>query len=343
MIKMPFVSVVLCTYNSGNNLIESVQSIINQSYPKDLFEIIVVDDASTDNSLQGISKLDLRIIRHTQNKGVASARNTGLFAAAGSIIAYTDDDCIVDTNWLSELVKQYSNEGVIGVGGLTIPYSTNTLTEKYMAASGYGNPAPIEFRLAKSIVSRFFVYMRDMVLPVTSQSQVVKVQDIYTLNSSFRKDALLSIDGFDTDLLWSEDVDLCHRLSEQYPEDSLIFTPKAQIKHKNRTKFLTYIRQIYLRSAYTYKYYSKINKIIPIFPFPVFYILSIIVLAIYFPSINIISIFLTPFLLYFWWPIRAIREGDLDYISFPYMQIVFETTSLFGLARGYILTKLKRI
>lgn len=87
------VSVVTPTYNRGEVIDRAVQSVLNQSYKN--YEIIVVDDASTDNTLEVINSFTdprIRYLRHEENKGGAAARNTGIKAANGKYIAFLDSD-----------------------------------------------------------------------------------------------------------------------------------------------------------------------------------------------------------------------------------------------------------
>jgi len=87
------VSVVLPLYNRENAVINALQSVLEQSYSN--FEVIVVDDCSTDRSAAMVEMIDdkrLQLLRHSENKGAAAARNTGIRAAKGEFIAFQDSD-----------------------------------------------------------------------------------------------------------------------------------------------------------------------------------------------------------------------------------------------------------
>src|ERR1700689_5346955 len=85
--KFPFVSVIVCTLNGSRYMRECIQSLQNQSYPRDRFEIIVVDDGSTDNTKEIALSEGAQVIRHEVNQGIPTARNAGLKAAKGEIVA----------------------------------------------------------------------------------------------------------------------------------------------------------------------------------------------------------------------------------------------------------------
>ncbi|GBE36037.1 UDP-Glc:alpha-D-GlcNAc-diphosphoundecaprenol beta-1,3-glucosyltransferase WfgD [bacterium BMS3Bbin07] len=99
----PTVSVIVPTYNRAHLLGRALQSILKQTYRD--FEVIVVDDGSTDNTaeiVRNFSAMDIRYIRHENNKGEAAARNTGVLAAKGEFIAFLDSD----DEWLPEKLEK---------------------------------------------------------------------------------------------------------------------------------------------------------------------------------------------------------------------------------------------
>lgn len=134
----PFVSVVICTQNRKEYLKNySLRSVLEQSYPD--YEVIIVLDASNDGSeefLRGYkdSTGRLRIIKNSVAEGIAYARNIGAYHSRGRIIAFTDDDCLVDKNWLTELVAAYLNdEALMAVGGFTYDRYSD---KEYLSSEG---------------------------------------------------------------------------------------------------------------------------------------------------------------------------------------------------------------
>jgi len=135
---MPKVSIVIPTYNRAWLLRKAISSVLNQTYQD--FEIIVVDDASTDNTIDVISALNskrIKYIRHEYNKGEAEARNTGILNTNGQYIAFLDDD----DEWLPKKlelqVKKIENSpqktGLIYTSIIRYYYKENKLIKKHQS------------------------------------------------------------------------------------------------------------------------------------------------------------------------------------------------------------------
>lgn len=137
--KIPFVSVVVCTYNRKNLLKSCLKSIYAQDYPTSNFEVVVVDGGSTDGTIELCKEFhQLRFVIESKF-GLAYARNKGTELARGSIIAYTDDDCVVDKGWLKNLVSGFKfSEKVMGVGGPVYPVSPEFIPKKIYVKAALG-------------------------------------------------------------------------------------------------------------------------------------------------------------------------------------------------------------
>ncbi len=112
---MPKVSVIVPAYNAEQTLAACLMALFAVDYSD--YEVIVVDDASTDRTPAIAAAYPCRLVRLTGNRGAGEARNQGVCQAQGEIIAFTDSDCIVPVDWLKKLVCVLQNE-VVGVTGI---------------------------------------------------------------------------------------------------------------------------------------------------------------------------------------------------------------------------------
>jgi GT2 family glycosyltransferase len=121
--EFPLFSIVIPTYNRPQALSLCLQALSNLNYPRDRFEVIVVDDGSAE-TLQPIIRpflesLSLRLLRQ-ENSGPAKARNAGAAVARGEFIAFTDDDCAPAVHWLTVLAQRLRETPNALVGGKTV-------------------------------------------------------------------------------------------------------------------------------------------------------------------------------------------------------------------------------
>jgi mycofactocin glycosyltransferase len=204
----PFVSIIIPVRDDFDNIAKCVKSLGSLHYPKDRFEIIIIDDGSKSS----FSFLNINVIRNKASKGPAACRNIGAGAAKGDILAFLDADCVADENWLSELVPFFRATGVGAVGGFIDGYYKVSSLERYensFSSLNMGNRFIME---AKS-TSSFYVP---------------------TANLLVRKDALKTAEGFNEDMHIGEDVDFCWRLRNL--EYTLVYTPAGKVSHKHRSQ-----------------------------------------------------------------------------------------------------------
>lgn len=113
---MTFVSVVIPAYNEEKYLGRCLQSLRGQRHPASRFEVIVVDNASTDATAEIAGRFGARVVPEPR-KGVARARQAGFLEARGPVIASTDADTVLPPDWLSRIAKHFSDPNLGGVYG----------------------------------------------------------------------------------------------------------------------------------------------------------------------------------------------------------------------------------
>lgn len=114
--KKPFVSVIIATYNYGPFIEEAIDSVLNQTFPQNEIEIIIVDDGSTDDTAVRLKKFKDKIhYMYKENGGLASAFNKGFEKVRGEIIAFLDSDDYWDTHKLEIIVDRFEQSRCIDI------------------------------------------------------------------------------------------------------------------------------------------------------------------------------------------------------------------------------------
>ena len=203
-IRWPRASVVVCTFNGSRTVRQCLEGLEKLRYPN--YEVIVIDDGSTDGAGEIALQYNVRVIR-TENRGLSHARNLGLAAATGEIIAYLDDDASPDPDWLSYLALTFQRTNSAGVGGPNIPFPDDGEVAACIAHAP-GGPT--------------HVLLSDQ-----------EAEHIPGCNMAFRRDWLQSIGGFDVQFrVAGDDVDACWRIQEA--GGRLVFSPAAMVLHHCR-------------------------------------------------------------------------------------------------------------
>lgn len=121
------ISVILCTYNRAQSLVNALESVATQTLPESVeWEVLVVDNNSRDQTRDVVEDF---CRRHTPrfryvfepNQGLCYARNSGVREARGDVLAFVDDDVTVEPGWLDNLTAPLRNGEWAGSGGMTLP------------------------------------------------------------------------------------------------------------------------------------------------------------------------------------------------------------------------------
>ena len=127
--EQPFVSVIIPVYNDRKRLILCLNVLEKQSYPKDLYEVIIIDNGS-DEDISDLSKQSSNVFIFTEDTpGSYAARNKGIAKAKGSIFAFTDADCIPKFNWIEKGVEKFLQTPNCGLVGGKIDLFFKNLSE----------------------------------------------------------------------------------------------------------------------------------------------------------------------------------------------------------------------
>jgi cellulose synthase/poly-beta-1,6-N-acetylglucosamine synthase-like glycosyltransferase len=212
----PFVSVIVPIYNEEENIEVCINALLKNKYTNK--EIILINDASTDNTDKIIIKYEkykeIRIINHNLNRGIGASQQKGLINARGEIVAVTQGDTIVPSNWIRTIVKDFRNNNVSSVSGTYIPLKNSFI----------------------SIANYIIDYILDTVL-----NKEINANKLASYNVAFIKKHLIKAGGFSTDLRWGNDPDVYNRLkSKNY---KVYFDRRLKVKTQNEENFTKLIKR----------------------------------------------------------------------------------------------------
>jgi len=212
------VSVVVPAYNAALTLPLCLAALAAQDFPSNSYEVIVVDDGSTDDTVSIARATGVRVITQA-HAGPGASRNRGAAAARGELLLFTDADCAPVPGWITALLKAFTDPRVAGAKGA------------YLTTQ-------------RGIVPRFtqleFLERYDRM----AGAETIDFVDTYS--AAYRRDIFLANHGFDTIFPTAsvEDQELSFRLAEKGYR--LVFAPSAQVYHRHNQTLYAYARRKFL-------------------------------------------------------------------------------------------------
>ena len=318
-------SVVVPAYNSERTLGFCLEALSHQTIPRERYEVIVVDDGSSDLTSKIARQFDVRYM-FQKNRGPASARNLGADAAAGSLILFTDSDCVPCPDWLEEMVRPFMDLNVIAVKG---GYKTRQ-TE---------------------IVARFAQMEFEDRYDMLKKNACIDMIDTYS--AAFRKEVFKRMGGFDGRFpkANNEDTELSYRLAAAGCK--MVFNPKAIVFHTHPSTLAKYLKIKFWRGYWRMVVYRRYpQKALKDSYTPNVLKIQTMLMALSFP-LCLFSLFVHtffPFILMLWsiilissfpFSIKTYKKDKLAGIFSPiiilFRSLVFALGSLLGLAKNFIL------
>lgn len=227
---LPKVSVAVVAYNEEKDIRACLDSLAALDYPKDLFDVTVVDNASTDRTREIVGEYSARDPRFrvvvNPVRGIGHSRNVALREARHDLLAFTDADCTVEPDWLTKLAGAYAearaeDPAVAAAGGSNVaPKDSNRFRQAVAVAvtTFWGNHGSVQ---GKIMTGRTFV------------------EHLPTLNVLYDRKAVLELGGFDAGMgNISEDVDLSYRL--RWAGKKLLYVPDCAVRHVWRTDYASW-------------------------------------------------------------------------------------------------------
>jgi glycosyltransferase involved in cell wall biosynthesis len=215
---MPTISVVVCAYTDRrwDDLLAAVASVHAQTVPA-LEVIVSVDHNPALRERIRRHRADVVVVDNQQRQGLSGARNAGLAAAKGDVVAFLDDDATAAPDWLERLAAGYAAPDVLGVGGAIEPVWSTSRPRCF----------PEEFDWVVGCTYRGMPVMQ------------APVRNLIGANMSFRRSVLNSVGGFRCDIgrigtrpLGCEETELCIRSRRRWPNGRFLYDPSARVRHR---------------------------------------------------------------------------------------------------------------
>lgn len=211
--EWPALTAVVCAYNAEAYIEECLESLAAVDYPN--FEVLVCDDGSSDRTVELARRFPARILELPRG-GLSRARNAGIEAASGEIVAFIDSDAYCHPEWPYFIALSLEDEGVLATGGPNLPVEGVGLAERVVAHSP-GGP---------------------MHVLVTDD----RAEHVPGCNMAYKKRVFSEIGGFDPIYTAAgDDVDVCWKVLEA--DHQIAFSPAAQVRHHRRDSIKGYLKQ----------------------------------------------------------------------------------------------------
>jgi len=278
---MPKITVLVCTYNRADSIKDLLDCLLTQDL-KEGYEVIVVDNNSKDNTKQAVGSFEPRFngrLRYffESKQGKPYALNLGIKEAQGEIIVFTDDDCLVDKDYLSkinEAFQKYGNEiGVVG-GRITPYWVDGTKPPKWFSDIKPDSELKIYFNGPLGTLD-----YGDKPFVIDFSKEVHKNGHFYGANISIKKEFLDKYGYYDPKMTLGQDTEICLRLFKAGVKG--MYEPKINVNHKVNAQKITpsfYYRWFYLRGKFRESNLNSVKKFFYPFGIPTWFIRQTIVM-----------------------------------------------------------------
>lgn len=232
------ISIVICSHNGAKKITGALEALGTQETTA-VYETIVVDDGSLDGTAETAEAYGVRVVRLEPNQGLSAARNAGVAAAKGLIVAFCDDDCIPPSTWVQDLhdAWRHASDRTHGIGGLVRASDTGHIGGKY--ADMVSALHPLEPGAA-SITEKFRRYLRGPAV----WSETGHAGSLVGANMSFRRDSIESVGGFDPAIRFGGDETLlCERIGRAYGTHALLVVPSIVMGHAYHPSYTDTLRR----------------------------------------------------------------------------------------------------
>ncbi len=335
MTATPELSVIVCSHNGASKLPLPLRTLRDQTLSAERYEVIVVDDGSKDRTAEVATEAGVRLVRLEPNAGLAAARNAGVSAARGNVVALTDDDCEVAREWAEIVLAAFSDPDVDGVGGRVVPESTDNFVRRFLAANNPLTPLKAELLTSNSRAFRLRLYLER-----TVHGDAEPPHQLYSVvgaNMAFRRELILALDGYDEAFRFGgEEEDLCVRAHGRPGGARLDYEHEAVVVHWFDGRISDSIRRSRAYGRGNARRVLKHPHTRPIvYPTPIGLVTLMAATGLARRPWLLLGALLLPLVTYPRW-FSFIKDYDsIEPVSYPYINLAQETAVMVGEVEGW--------
>jgi cellulose synthase/poly-beta-1,6-N-acetylglucosamine synthase-like glycosyltransferase len=206
---LPRMTVIVPVYNGEATIRTCVEALIGLDYPRDLLQIIVVDNKSTDGTRRILEGYPVTVLEESKTQSSYAARNLGIAHSTGDVVAFTDADCVPERGWLRAIVSAIQPDDVGGVAGAIEAFRADSQVERYQARRAIRADRAYQHK----------------VLPFAQ-----------TANAAYKREVFERIGLFDPTLIYGGDLDFSWRMQSSTGL-KLVYEALAFVWHRHRTTY----------------------------------------------------------------------------------------------------------
>jgi glycosyltransferase involved in cell wall biosynthesis len=328
----PELSVVVCCHNGADALPTALTSLGRQTAEPDRYEVVVVDDGSSDATAAVAAEMGARVVRLEVNAGLAAARNAGVSAARGEIVAFTDDDCETETTWVAALLRRFTDPAVEAVGGKAVPGPGVDFATRFLRARNPLRPLSQDLLVSRRLSYRLFVYLRATLLGPPALTAGDRLYSVVGANMAFRRSLIFRLGGFDEAFRFGgEEEDLCRRAHDLPGGTRIVYEPAAGVIHHFAPGLRDTLRRARAYGRGNAREMLKRQEMRPIvYPFPMLTAVGVSLGLLTRRRAIVMAAAMIPLIGYPRWLVDAYRQRSLEPLAYPYVQTVQETQTMRG-------------
>jgi GT2 family glycosyltransferase len=329
---MPMITVAICSYNGATRIGATLAALAGQTHTV-AFEVVVVDDGSTDETADIAERAGATVIRLDENRGRGYALQEAIKVARGAFLAMADDDCVPLPNWIQQLADAWAQvpHSVTVIGGCVRPLVVDTFNRRYVDFRKPLAPQELPRNPNPGVAAR----LHRALFPPPPRTGRRSVFSTAGANMSLRLSAVREVGGFDPAIHFGGEEDaLCRRLQEAFGCDTVQLVPEIIMPHDFRSNLGDSLRRSRAYGRSHGQQWVRRQGLPTVQPIP--FLIAAITMPVFAwrPKFGALLVALLPPLLYRGWLARCRETHTIEPILYPYVRLLEDVAGEVGFLAG---------